>query len=69
MFRLFRSAVWLVEILIKGKIFKDAAAVAAAVPTTPPAGRMNTKKKSIAKRTKVEWSQRDRGVCGITRIL
>jgi len=44
-FRLFRSAVWLVEILIKGKIFKDAAAVAAAVPTAPPAGRMNTKKK------------------------
>lgn len=43
-FRLFRSAVWLVEILIKGKIFKDAAAVAAAVPTAPPAGRMNTKK-------------------------
>jgi len=42
---LFRPGVWLVEILIKGKIFKDAAAVAVVVAvTTAPAGRrMNIK--------------------------
>jgi len=42
---LFRPGVWLVEILIKGKIFKDAAAVAVvvAVATAPAGRRMNIK--------------------------
>jgi len=42
---LFRPGVWLVEILIKGKIFKDAAAVAVVVvvATAPAVRRMNIK--------------------------
>jgi len=63
---LFRPGVWLVEILIKGKIFKDAAAVAVvvAVATAPAVRRMNIKmrRKKKAKRTQVEWSHRGRGV-------